>query len=979
VTTLPLAAWSPEGFRYYIFEGARSRKGVPGWGGWRGLMAWVEKHAAWADNWRTPPQDCQQACFADLDGGGRRNADLRAATAMVLDCDTGIDPASVLAALAEAGAAHAFWETKRSTPEQPRWRVVLPLAAPLPIADANTSAAARTWRAMVAAIERLAGLEARAFDRAGATPAHLWLGPIRLADTDPQRRVQVADGQALDWPTLLALAPDDGGAARARTPADELAEFGEDLRARLVEALVGAWPPSSIRHEAMLALASCLEKKGVPVEEIPAVVFDAARGAGDEEAAERKGAAASAIRNRSPRRRGWPWLKSEVPELADALDRALPSAPPARAGDEPAARDLSDEEADAAAAEALAQPTARGARKPTAGVAMPHDADLEYTDMGNAARLVQRHGHEWRYVPNIGSFFWNGRHWEEDDEEKAVQEFAKETAEAIRVEELPKALRDCATPADVKAKTKALMKHYAKSQSARSLEAMIKVARSDPRILLRARAFDQDRMLFNVSNGTIDLRTGELRPHDPDDYITRIAHVEYRPDATCPTWDQFLDRIMLGRRPLVEFLNRVIGSALSGEIRQHVFYVFYGTGRNGKGTFSRTIQQMMGRYARGADMSTFLEKSFQQSGAAHQEDIYRLRGVRYVTAEEATPGKKIDVGRMKTMTGGDLLVARKPHGRSSIEFFPEFTLAIAVNHKPHIPAADIGTWSRIKLVPFDAKIEQWEIDQDPTFEARLHAELPGVLAWAVRGCLDWQSQGLAEPAEVRAATQEYQQATNPLLRFVDERCVRGADLWTSVTGLYNEYEAWCKDNDEEPLPKCGAFATRLEELDFKPRRLAKGTARIRQGLALRNSPEGIAALAAAEAARTAAEAPAAEAETQAASDGGQEGVTQGVTREESETTAFCSRGDTPDASEGYCSPNAHARRDRVGSLQELPPLFSAPGASGCHPPTAMRTPWGDTLENPASSGVSPQRVSAPSCYAIGPPSGTAGEEEQEEF
>jgi len=265
-------------------------------------------------------------------------------------------------------------------------------------------------------------------------------------------------------------------------------------------------------------------------------------------------------------------------------------------------------------------------------------------------------------------------------------------------------------------------------------------------------------------------------------------------------------------------------------VREHVFHILYGRGRNGKGTLIRMLHFILGDYSVQANTATFVDSKIQQSGSSHQEDLTRLRGARFVAAEEVNKNCDLNMGRIKTLTGGDIITARAPYAKHSIEFVPQATFALAVNDRPHVPDSGDGTWGRIRLMPFEAHIDK----PDPDFEARLREEAAGILAWAVRGAVAWRRDGLCPPDEVMAATSEYRQDTNPLLRFIADRCVLGAFRRAEVGKLMGEYRDWCKTNEEEPL-STRRLGDRLLELGCKRDKGAKGVRRW-TGIALLSDP-----------------------------------------------------------------------------------------------------------------------------------------------
>jgi putative DNA primase/helicase len=319
---------------------------------------------------------------------------------------------------------------------------------------------------------------------------------------------------------------------------------------------------------------------------------------------------------------------------------------------------------------------------------------------------------------------------------------------------------------------------------------MVSLAQSE--LPVTPKDLDQHPWLLTVRNGTLDLQTAERREHSRDDLITKLAPVEYDPKATCPRWDAFLNEIFKSDHELVAYVQRVIGYALTGSTKEQCYFILYGTGANGKSTLLETVKAILGDYAKTTPTETLLLKR----GERISNDVARLHGARFVSATEAESNKRLAEALMKQLTGEDAVTARFLH-QEFFEFAPAFKMFLAVNHLPVIQSTDPATWRRIHRIPFDVTFLKDK--QDKTLREKLLAELPGILAWAVRGCLDWQQHGLNPPGAVVKATAEYKSAMDTLAMFLNECCMADHNAWTATMELYQAYTAWCDETRTRPI------------------------------------------------------------------------------------------------------------------------------------------------------------------------------------
>jgi putative DNA primase/helicase len=440
----------------------------------------------------------------------------------------------------------------------------------------------------------------------------------------------------------------------------------------------------------------------------------------------------------------------------------------------------------------------------------------KYTDLGNARRFVARYRGAVLYCEAWGRWFlWDSMRWAEDERLEVM----------ARAADLIRSLYAVAKKIKDEDERKAFLSHLIKSESHRSIHAMVTLAKSDRTVARHPDDFDNDQWLCAVKNGTLDLRTGQLRSHDQKDMITKLAPVVYDPAAQCPNWLAFLDMIMLGRQSLVDFLKRALGSSLTGITSDKAMFILYGPGGdNGKSTMVEVIEMLLGNYARRTPVETFLKK---REGSI-PNDIARLRGARFVWAAENDRGVRLAESLIKEMTGGDRMAARFLHGEF-FEFMPTFKIWFATNHKPTI-RGDAAIWRRLKLVPFDYTIPKDRQKKRHEVMAMFQSELPGILNWAIGGCLEWQRDGLGVPDEVINATREYESEQDTFSMFLEEKCVRVANARVLSLALYREYKTWAEEHGETAASH-KTFASLMSERGFAKSKTMKGA--LYSGLGLR--------------------------------------------------------------------------------------------------------------------------------------------------
>jgi putative DNA primase/helicase len=432
-------------------------------------------------------------------------------------------------------------------------------------------------------------------------------------------------------------------------------------------------------------------------------------------------------------------------------------------------------------------------------------------DLGNGKRFSKRHAHEVRYIAESRSWLaWDGRLWA-PGAIGAVERHAQETANSIYVEAHRAGKLD-GNKADQLAK-------WVKASSNRTrLDAMIYVARSNTTIEAAWEDFDSDPWALNVANGILDLKTGELRAHDPGEMHSKIAGAALG-EESAPRWERFLEEV-LPDAEVRHFVQKLAGYSITGEVGEHVLPFALGAGANGKSVFLAVIRKVLGDYA--AEAAPDLLVARRDRGIP--VDIIDLRGFRFVTTSEVEGGRRMATDVMKRITGDSELKARKM--RQNFESFRNVThLWLAANECPQVDGLDEAIWRRIRMLPFTVTIPAEQ--RDPRLIEKLLRERDGILGWLVEGCLAYQREGLSAPDGVAAATAEYRTDSNPLLAWVEENCTLDPELFTTSEDLHFDYTQWCKDDRYrgKPLPKKSSkFAAALASLGSERDKVGSGKA-----------------------------------------------------------------------------------------------------------------------------------------------------------
>lgn len=554
----------------------------------------------------------------------------------------------------------------------------------------------------------------------------------------------------------------------------------QDVSRLAAAALVARhWPATGSRHDASLALAGGLLRAGWSDRDTRTFIEAVARCAGDDEVEDRVKSVETSARtlDRGDETTGFPRL-IELLQDGEKVVKKLREWLRIKEG--------------------VLPDTSRPGGRPC-------------TDLGNAERLVDQFGEDILY--SSGSWLvWTGTHWQRDVTEAAVKRYAMQAVRGIYQE---------AEKTDDRMKRPALARHAASSERAERINAMVSLARTLCEV--DSERFDQNPWLLNVRNGTVDLRTGELREHQREDYITQFIDLPYDPDAPCPRWMQFLEEV----QPIPEnraLLHRAAGYSATGSARERVIIIVYGTGRNGKGKFLQRIKDVLGPYALRAMNEALIQKP---NDNGPRPEVVQLRGKRFVFVSETKERGQLNVAQVKDLTGGEEISARTLH-KEPTTFKPTFTPWLATNHKPVIHEGGDAIWDRLRLVPFSVRFRLPEEPPDGRPEAdvalddKLLYEHEGILAWIVRGAVDWYRNGLGVSTSVREATDEYRRREDHVWTFLHELFEPGSksDIVESEA-VYDAYLRWCSQNDTDAWSR-RKFIARIEDYGYSRRRRSHG-------------------------------------------------------------------------------------------------------------------------------------------------------------
>ncbi len=634
--------------------------------------------------------------------------------------------------------------------------------------------------------------------RPGRPRSHRWyVAPdsktVKFEDTDGSMLVELRSsgcqtiappsqhpsGELLDWEDPAGIPP-KVDAADLRLAVGQLASAA--LIAR-------HWPAKGSRHDLALALAGALLRSGDEVARVEHFIRVTAEAAGDDEVQDRVAAVATTAAKIKAGEvvTGQPTLEQLIGAATFKLFRKW--------------------------IELKGTP----ASQKTLGSSPLSPGQFELTESGTAERLISEHGPNLRFCDEWRKWLtWDGKRWRVEGASGQVQRLLKRT--------LRRARTDAARAGD-----KEMVAWFFAAEKRSTRDNIVSLARYEAEIQVEPRDLDASPMLFNCSNGTIDLSTAKLSPHQGSDLITQVTRVEYIPNATCLRWYAFLDRVFAGDRDLIAFVQRAVGYSLTGEIREHALLILWGSGANGKSTLLEVLLSLLGRYGTSAARDLLLAKTNDR----HPTELADLFRARLVVCHETNEEQRFDESKLKTLTGGDRIKTRRM-GEDFWEFSPTHKLWLGTNHRPAIRGTDLAIWRRIHLVPFEVTIPVEE--QDAELPAKLKQELPGVLNWALEGCLAWQREGLNPPAKVRAAVDEYRHSEDRFGAFLADCCVVGPGHRAAAAILYKAFKGWAEASGEFVLSSI-AFGKKLGDKGFQPITIGHSKARGWGGIGVRTDAD----------------------------------------------------------------------------------------------------------------------------------------------
>lgn len=500
------------------------------------------------------------------------------------------------------------------------------------------------------------------------------------------------------------------------------------------------------------------------------------------------------------------------------------------------------------------------ASRPGGGKGGPSDPDfinqcLANNELGDGILFTAIHRGHFIFDASAGEWLcWAGHHWQRDITGKALA--AVEDVAMAYLGEVQRIGRQVSATSDeeeierLQKRQARILRRVDRLRSVRGRQNTLTFASTcgEGALVVTGEQLDANPWLFPCTNGVVDLRTGQLRSGDPEDFMTKAATADFPDsceeylatgeDSPCPAWEAFVKEILKDSEELAAYLSRLFGYGITGLVREHVFAVLFGHGRNGKGTLIETLAGLLGPLAAPVPAELLLDQGKVSNPAGPSPHLMALRGLRLAFCSETDQGRRFSASRVKWLSGGDSLTGRHPHDRQPTTFSPSHLLCLATNHKPKADASDFAFWSRLHLVEFGLSyVERPTADHerqiDKTLSEKLRQEGPGILAWLVRGCLQWQHQGLNPPAAILAATAEYRQSEDDLFAWIEERCIEAEDAIITAKAAYQSFREWWIANVSDKPPSQKRFGDSMSRRGFSKDRGGPGGSFRYTGLELR--------------------------------------------------------------------------------------------------------------------------------------------------
>lgn len=432
------------------------------------------------------------------------------------------------------------------------------------------------------------------------------------------------------------------------------------------------------------------------------------------------------------------------------------------------------------------------------------------SDTMNAELLINTYGDSLMFIPGMGWYHWNSKCWEPDFDDAIVSQLfiscmkllQEESAQKIATAGSKQAMKDAA----------ALAQWAVRSLSSSAIKAAIEIACTFSQVRFLPEDIDpiSTQWMLNCNNGTVNVLTGELKPHDKKDRISKLIKVDYDPEAKAPFWEQTFELIFDGHRDLIEYMQRALGYSITGCQDERCFFIAWGElGSNGKSTILETIQDILGTgYAQMSDLVVITSSTVDNRVSS---SLAKLQGARFVAMNEAEENQKLSEALIKQLTGGDSIQACWKY-KNPFEYKPQFKLWIRTNEKPVIRSQNNAIWDRVKLIPFDKSIPKDKKLPRSEVDEKFNQEVQGILNWLIQGAILWKQEGgLHDPSSITVAVQGYRTESNIVKIFADECLVEAPGKSTKMSEIYAAYSGWSKDSGEKYIMSKTKFTQRLQK------------------------------------------------------------------------------------------------------------------------------------------------------------------------